>query len=668
MRPAFDQSFVTTIHERCRSCYTCVRECPAKAIQIAEGHAKILGARCIACGNCVRVCSQKAKQVVSSISDVEQLLAGPVPVIACVAPSFPAEFAGTDYTRVVGMLRELGFAAVHEVAFGADLVSRAYAKLLKDSPSRRFIATTCPAAVGYIERYYPHLVDVLVPIVSPMVATARALRKLNSDEMRIVFIGPCIAKKVEAGSQSRPQEIDAVLTFAELREMLAAHEVTEASASPSEFDPPHPARGVLYGIKRGMLQAAGLDEDLLAGQTIAAHGRVDFVNAIEEFDSGQLETKFLEVLCCRGCIMGPGMSKQMPMFHRHSQVGQYVRQRMARYDAERWAADMQELGDVDLRRTYQANDQRIPLPSKEELQQTLCRLGKLKPEDELNCGACGYDTCVEHAIAIHRHLAENEMCLPYTIERLHQTIKELAHSQEQLDDTREALHQSEKLATMGQLAAGVAHEINNPLGVVLMYAHLLLEGINGEDPLHKDLAMIAQQADRCKKIVSELLNFARESKVLYQTADLKDLVERSLHNVPAPANIAVNVMHELEDTACEVDPDQIAQVLTNLIDNAFAAMPNGGTLTVRTHGSEQRVALSVQDTGVGIPKEIIGKIFEPFFTTKQIGLGTGLGLAVTYGIVKAHSGDISVKSNADPAAGPTGTTFTVNLPRRPNSQ
>jgi signal transduction histidine kinase len=122
------------------------------------------------------------------------------------------------------------------------------------------------------------------------------------------------------------------------------------------------------------------------------------------------------------------------------------------------------------------------------------------------------------------------------------------------------------------------------------------------------------------------------------------------------------------DALAELDRDQTIQVLTNLITNAVAAMPDGGKLTVATAGDDQTVQFTVSDTGIGIPKENLGKIFEPFFTTKQMGKGTGLGLAITYGIVKMHRGDIAVFSNANPAAGPTGTTFTVKLPRQARTE
>jgi signal transduction histidine kinase/Fe-S-cluster-containing hydrogenase component 2 len=663
MTPA-STALIETIKARCRVCYTCVRECPAKAIRIVEGQAEVLAERCIACGNCVCVCSQQAKQAVSTMALVKDLLASGARVAACVAPSFPAEFPGVDHRVVVGMIRALGFHLVTEVAFGADLVSRRYRELVLQTTDRRYIATTCPAIVTYVEKYHPTLVESLAPIVSPMVAMARALRRMYGEDLRIVFIGPCIAKQAEASSREVGAEVNVTLTFGGLRKMLAERGITYWSVRPTEYDPPHPGAGALFPIGRGMLQAADIREDLLTGGVVAAEGRREFVEVIKEFEAGHLDAKLLEVLCCDGCIMGPGMTTQASRFTRRSSVSQYVRQRMADFRLERWEEDMARFADLDLSRRYHHDDQRIPRPSEDELARIMERMGKHSSQDELNCGACGYDTCVEHAVAIYRGLAGSEMCLPYTIEQLHTTIKELAVSNEQLATTQEALMQSEKLASMGQLAAGVAHEVNNPLGVVLMYTHLLLDEVEKSHPIREDLTMIAREADRCKKIVAGLLDFARQNRVLLQTTDVRELVERSLRAVPASEDIKVQVEHRLDDPLCECDQDQMIQVLTNLISNALAAMPAEGTLRIQTSGDPKRVCFVVSDTGIGIAKENMSKLFTPFFTTKKMGKGTGLGLAVSYGIVKMHRGDIRVKSNADAAAGPTGTTFTVTIPRQ----
>jgi signal transduction histidine kinase/iron only hydrogenase large subunit-like protein len=657
--------YITTVKERCRMCYTCVRECPAKAIRIADGQAEVMAERCIACGNCVRVCSQQAKQVRSSVEQAEALIASGQPVAACIAPSFPAEFTEVDYRHVVGMLRALGFEFVLETSFGADLVAREYRRLVAESNGHRYIATTCPAICSYVERYYPDMVGALAPIVSPMIATARMARSLYGERLRIVFIGPCIAKKAEAESRPVAGEIDAVLTFTELRQMLARKGLTPANTADSEFDPPYGGAGALFPIGRGMLQAANIREDLMTGDVVATSGRSHTLEAIKEFVDGDLGAKLLEALCCEGCIMGAGVSNDLPLFGRRRLVRQYVCRRMEMLDQWHWHEDMEKALDLDLSRSFDPCDQRIATPARNALAEIMARMGKLSPKDELNCGACGYDTCREHAVAIYKGLAENEMCLPNTIDQLRKVVKEFEATNQQLASAQEALVQSEKMASMGQLAAGIAHEVNNPLGVVLMYTHLLLDDCEKASPMRDDLKMIVEQADRCKKIVAGLLHFARQNKLVRNPVDMRDLVERALKTLKIPENIRVQTVHEAQDPVAEIDRDQIVQVLTNLISNAIAAMEaTGGTLTVRTTGDDHRVFLAVADSGTGITPDNLKRIFEPFFTTKPMGKGTGLGLAVTYGIVKMHSGDIRVESQADPAVGPTGTTFTVVLPRK----
>jgi signal transduction histidine kinase len=330
-------------------------------------------------------------------------------------------------------------------------------------------------------------------------------------------------------------------------------------------------------------------------------------------------------------------------------------------NVEEWTEAMNEFENLDLAREYQRNDQRMPEPDEDRFRMVMERMGKFGPEDELNCGACGYDTCRKHAIAICRGLAENEMCLPHTIEQLKTTIKELGLSNKRLASVQEALIQSEKLASMGQLAAGIAHEVNNPLGIVLMYAHFLLEECGEDAAFSDDVKMIAEQAARCKTIVSGLLHFARQNKVVFQNTELAELLRNTTSTVDVPAGIEVKIDCP-RPVKAEVDSDQIIQVLTNLITNAVAAMGERGALTVGVAENDGRAVIRVSDTGCGIAEQNRAKIFEPFFTTKQIGKGTGLGLAVSYGIVKMHRGDIDFESNTDASNGPAGTTFTVSLP------
>ncbi len=664
MRDSSNIPLITTLGERCRICYTCVRECPAKAIRIANGRAEVISERCIGCGNCVRVCSQKAKQVIDSKPKVYNILKSGCQTAAILAPSFPAEFDSIDWQKLVGMIRKLGFNYVNEVGFGADLVARKYRKLLEENPDSNYIATSCPAIIAYVERYHPNLVENLAPIVSPMVATAKVLRKMHGDDLKIVFVGPCIAKKGEIASVNMVSEVAAGLTFIELREMLGEQNITPENSQDSSFDEPFAGIGAIFPISGGLFQTADIREDLIKGNVGTVESGNSFVEVFREFDETGLNVQLLESLACNGCIMGPGVSNTKPLFSRKASVSKYVQGKMERFDQKKWDKYLEQFKDLDLLRKFAVYDQRIQITQEEEIEQILKRMGKNTPADELNCGACGYPTCRQHAIAIWKGLAESEMCLPYSIEQLHKTVDDLAQSNTQLASTQEALMQSEKLASMGQLAAGVAHEINNPLGVVLMYANLLLEKYEKDPSLKDDLKLIAEQADRCKKIVGGLLNFARKNKAILQPTNICDIVDKAIQAIPNGKGVEIKVETQTKDTIAEVDGDQMSQVFSNLVSNAIAATNKSGLIKIVIGGDDKRMNVKVVDNGIGIAKENLSKIFDPFFTTKQIGEGTGLGLAVAYGIIKMHRGDIKVESNTDFSKGQTGSTFIVSFPRK----
>lgn len=648
---------VYTIKELCRTCYTCVRECPAKAIRIVGGQAEVIDERCIICGNCTKVCSQGAKVFLNTVDRVKKLIESSENVAAIVAPSFPAEFSDiADHRILVGMIRSLGFRYVSEVSFGADLVAEKFRKLIQENKNF-YISSDCPSIVNYIKAYHPGLTDRLAPIVSPMVAMSRVMRNEHGKELKVVFIGPCVAKKAES------QEIDEAITFTELREFFAESNIFPDSIKPSDFDEPSGGRGAIFPVTRGLLQTANINDDAVTGNIVAAEGRIDFQSALKEMEAGLIKNQHMELLCCEGCIMGPGLSKNGRQYNRRSLVSNYAGKKMKDLDSEKWQRSVERFSELDLGCVHRAETPKVEEVNEDDVADILAKIGKKSKKDQLDCGACGYETCVEHAIAIKKGLAEVEMCLPYTIEKLHKSVKDLALSNEKLSSMKQALKQSEKLAHMGQLSAGIAHELNNPLGVVIMYSNILLEEAREGDPVRDDLKLIVEQAGRCKSIVAGLLNFARKNQVNHQHVSIKELINSSLESVIVPANIKISVADNTTNPDAMLDNEQMLQVITNLIKNAVDAMPAGGSINITLEDTLSDVIIIISDTGTGIREEDRAKIFEPFFTTKSIGQGTGLGLATAYGIVKMHKGQITAESNDNPAKGQTGTTFKIVLPR-----
>ena len=266
-----------------------------------------------------------------------------------------------------------------------------------------------------------------------------------------------------------------------------------------------------------------------------------------------------------------------------------------------------------------------------------------------------------HRIAVDPHDDDDARNLAQAFNGMVEAIEE--RDRELKEQAARTILRSEKLASIGRLASGVAHELNNPLTGVLTYGSLLLEDLKGTK-YEDDLKVIRDETMRCRGIVRGLLDFARESRPERVLSDLNALVEDSLKILEKHVSFQnIEIVKALDRPLprVSVDPQEIRTVINNLALNAADAMPNGGRLTIATSAEPQfgMVVITVADTGVGISEENAGKIFEPFFTTKEKGKGTGLGLAVTYGVIQRHGGLINLESRVG-----QGTKFTIKLPLR----
>jgi len=629
---------------------------------VEEGQAKVVRERCIACGSCIKVCRQEAKAIRDSISTVKELFWNNEQVIACLAPSFPAAFPQAKAGQIISAVKSLGFTEATEVAFGADLVARAHARWARKNGHNLFISSPCPALVLYIKKYFPSLISNLTPIVSPMVAMGRIIKQSYRPGAKVVFIGPCIAKKAEIDDPEVSGDVDAVLTFVELETMLQEAGIALEKLPESEPDGPIPRLGRIFPVPGGLLRSAAMKEDICRNQVLVTEGKEACSQILNEVLQGAIEARFLDLLFCEGCINGPAFPNELSVFGRKELVANYVQDRLTRERETRHEADMRKYRSVRLNRAFATEDHRLPTPSKEIIREILRRTNKIHPEDELNCGACGYNSCQEKASAVYWGLAENEMCLPYLIDQLEENLNQLAQSHKELSEAQQQLIQSEKMASVGQLAAGVAHEVNNPLGTILLYSHMLLEKLGDKDTRREELETIAKEATRCRDIVRGLLDFARQRKLQIENIDLNQILDEVLSlALKQPSFQKVEIVKTLDPSLPLIggDPVQLKEVFLNIVSNAGEAMPDGGKVTVSSRFNNRggNIEVTIRDTGLGIAPENLNKIFMPFFTTKKIGQGTGLGLAIAYGIVKMHRGSIDVESKQK-----EGTIFVVKFP------
>jgi iron only hydrogenase large subunit-like protein/uncharacterized Fe-S cluster-containing protein len=424
---------ISTNRARCRDCYRCVRTCPVKAVKVRNGQAQIVAELCTACGSCVLACPQEAKVERDDRPLIREALAQGRTVVASVAPSAPAFFRMTRFSQMAEALRSLGFAAAGETAFGAEMVGIAHRELVDADPGRwPVITSSCPVVVNLIEKYYPDLIPHLAPIVSPMLAHGRWLRKAYGDDAFIVFIGPCIAKKEEIHRNGASGTIDAALNFRELREWLQDEGQPFPEEEPTDEAVPR-AAARLFPIEGGLVGTANMDTDILTSHIVTTSGLEACEDVLRGIRAGALSACMVELMACEGgCINGPAMAGLGTVFA--------ARQRVIEYATRRQAEPLPSRDEwPDLSCTYMDRSVSLPEFSEDEITEMLHRVDKFTPQDELNCGACGYPTCREKAVATLRGMAEPTMCIPYMrrrAESLRQVVMEVTPNAVIVVDTR----------------------------------------------------------------------------------------------------------------------------------------------------------------------------------------------------------------------------------------
>lgn len=652
-------------NRKCRRCSYCVQHCPAKAIKHEKDAIRIISNRCVLCGSCITACPQQAMSFASGLSMVKQALSSGAKTIACVDPAFPAVFDVKNPMQIVTALRKLGFTEVWEGAFGAELVSQAYRKLLEHNTGGPLISSFCPVIVSYIQKYLPQLIPNLAPIVSPMIAIGKVARQNKGDGWKVVYIAPCLAHMREMSDPEVAGVVDYVISFNDLQQMLSEAKIEQDKLEAGEFDGPHPHLGRIISVIGGLNRSMGGTFDVLDNEVSVAYGRRQVMGLLNQLATGYIQTGFLDLVYCNGCIDGPFIDRELSVLGRRQIVASYTRSEMAKQDLSAFNEELKKYIELDVHREFYNKEERLAVPTETEIRLILKKIHKLPPADNLDCRACGYATCRDKAIAVSQGIAEAEYCLPYLLEeskkiyqQLEKSHRELQKSHQELEQAQYQLIRTEKLAALGQLAAGVAHEINNPLGTITIYAHILLKSMEADDPRRDDIALIISEASRTKDIVQGLLSFARETKLKPGDANINEILEDTLGllvNQSLFQNIKIKKAFYQDLPTIFADATQIKQVFLNIILNAAQAMEGKGDIAVTTWKDKSDIKIKIRDTGPGIPPEHVGKLFNPFFTTKE--KGTGLGLAISYGIIERHSGKIDVETELG-----KGSTFTIYLP------
>ena len=388
---------MTLKKSNCKNCYKCIRHCPVKSIRFSGNQAHIIGNECILCGQCFVVCPQDAKQIVDETEKVKVMLQSGARVVVSLAPSFIANYEGVGIKSMRNALKQLGFFDVEETAVGATFVKSEYARILKEDNKDILISSCCHSVNLLIQKYFPNELQYLADVVSPMQAHGLDLKKRYPDA-KVVFIGPCVAKKDEA--EHYEGIIDAVLTFEELTAWLN----DEGIELTQEILKNEQSRARLFPTTGGILKTMQEREEKYT--YMAIDGVENCMAALKDIESGKIHNCFIEMSACIGsCIGGPVMEK----YHR-SPVKDFMA--VSRF-AGKEDFDVAQPDTVSLKKSFEFIERRSQNPSDDEINNILRQMGKFKPSDELNCGSCGYNTCREKAIAIYQGKAEISMCLPF---------------------------------------------------------------------------------------------------------------------------------------------------------------------------------------------------------------------------------------------------------------
>ncbi|MEA3504110.1 MAG: [Fe-Fe] hydrogenase large subunit C-terminal domain-containing protein [Bacteroidota bacterium] len=400
---------IYTEKNNCQDCYKCVRECPVKAIKIEDNSASIIPELCIFCGHCTVICPVGAKKIRDDVDIVKMFLKEGAEVIVSLAPSYISEFPNVSESQLIGAIKKLGFRKVSETALGAEVVSSKIKTYLSENNVSIAISGCCPSVVELINKYYPQYVKNLLPFLSPMLSHGKMLKEASGKEVKVVFVGPCVAKKLE--KESHPEYIDAVITFQKLKEWFASEGIDIAKQHPdkeNKFFPTTAHSGCLYPIDGGMISGIKQNVDITDAAFMSFSGTKNVMDALSGLGDWKNEgTLFLELLACEeGCINGPGSTSALSNINkRYLTIAKKQKNSVVKppFEYDKQISYVYKQSVVEKQSQY----------SEDDIISTLNSIGKLSVKDELNCGGCGYESCRNFAVALLDGIAERSMCVSY---------------------------------------------------------------------------------------------------------------------------------------------------------------------------------------------------------------------------------------------------------------
>lgn len=400
---------------KCKDCYKCVRLCPVKAIRIRDEHAQFMANECVECGSCLESCPQNAIVFIRDVQRIKAMIANGEKTVVSLAPAYLGVFGDAEPDQMAAALRQLGFTYVHETAEAAAYVTEAYMHYCDQSEKDDVLLTSsCSAINNLIEKYHPDMIPYLIPVVTPAIAHARMLRERYGPDVKIIYISPCVSDGGDAMQDSRTRGvIDAVLDFAALRDWLRESGIKIPDCPKSPMDSLDPKVMRLYAVSGGILSSIKANKGRkYKHKRLYVSGIGSCEELFECIRNGEIKNCIIELnSCIGGCINGPMTGgKRSDRFRAKISVSQKVN--------EHETPEYPSLPEgMDLHKAFKARCKPLDMPTDEQIRAILSKIGKDTPAKELNCGACGFPTCREKAIAFYRGKAQLTMCIPHMYEQ-----------------------------------------------------------------------------------------------------------------------------------------------------------------------------------------------------------------------------------------------------------
>jgi two-component system NtrC family sensor kinase len=405
-----------------------VRLCPARAIRVIDGRAEIIAEKCVRCGLCVSECASDGHAVRDDTDDVRRLLESGRPVVAVLATEFVAALHPMGVTQIEDRLEGLGFYAAESTLLGEELVAVAYESRHTGATGVPVIRSTCPVVNEWVRRYRPTLTGALVPVVPPYVAQARLVKSLYPADTAVVYVSPCFARKDEWRDPEFGGAVDAVIDFTELRRMFDAdpHEAPSARRTVAESGSRRPEPLKEISLTDGYPRATLMERDMTSSDVQVVRGLRTLDRLLGAIEAGDAAPLIVDALNCEGCIDGPAVSPGMSLFAKRNIDAAEREARMRSAVGSRGL--LKHLPSVDVVRRFRPAPADLPVPSAEEIDGVLCDGEIERREDATDCGACGYPTCAEHAVAVWQGASSWDMCFPLQRRRLERSVERLEES------------------------------------------------------------------------------------------------------------------------------------------------------------------------------------------------------------------------------------------------